>query len=229
MVVYYDGDTQKQFEKLVRAIGSSRNALRKAKMSSKVDSLARTSSSSSEASSSDGDYTHALHYKSSRPRLPAFGRNDGSEAFDRVDGRMEKAQALCERAAHQILRDGDCATEVASAKEHFAEALRMAKAELPVLRKKAEQAQERRRREEERERADEEAQAKVRAAHPALNQTVKGLAAAVTLPTEVTLEVDELEVDDDSEDEEDFAITALQLGKFSQMRQMRNAPRLAAH
>lgn len=58
---------QKQFEQLVRAIGGSRNALRKGKMSAKVDMLSRSgSASSSEASSGEDQSTvlpSRLNYK----------------------------------------------------------------------------------------------------------------------------------------------------------------------
>lgn len=240
VVVYYDGDTQKRFEHLVRAISSSRNAIRKGKMSAKVDALSRSGSSSSDSSFLSGGedmdcnrIASDFKYKSSRSRLPAFGRNDGTEAFDKVDGRLEKAQSLCERAAHQILRDGDCTMELKQAKEHFSEALQMATEELPALRKKAEKAAERRRRSEERHRLDEEAEAALRKLTPdaALNKKVHELAADISVPSDGDLEVDVLEVDDESSsDGEDFNVSSFQFqkagGRFApQMRTSRLAAR----
>lgn len=228
-VVYYDGETQKQFEKLVRTVGSTRNAIRKGKMSAKVDSLSRSGSSSSEASSSSsGDenidsLTGKSEYKPPR-LLRGLGRDDDTQVFDRVDGRLEKAQALCERAAHQVLRDGDCTLEVTNAKENFAEALKMAEAEIPILQKKADKAAERRRRSEERSRAEAEAAEKRMSE---LSATIKNAVTNASFPTEGKLEVDHLEVDDGSDDDEDgeFDISGLDFGqlggKFGQMRSSR--------
>ncbi|KAF2162533.1 hypothetical protein M409DRAFT_69107 [Zasmidium cellare ATCC 36951] len=196
-VVYYDGETQKQFEKLVRTVGSTRNSIRKGKMSAKVDCLSRSGSSGSEASGSSGDDMAKDDYRPPR----GFGRDDGTEVFDRVDSRLEKGQNLCERAAHQVLRDGDCTLEVTNAKEHFSEALKMAEAEIPILQKKADKAAERRRRSEERRRAEEEEAEEKRRSQ--LSETIRNAVSNVTYPGEGKLEVDHLEVDDDDEDDED--------------------------
>jgi hypothetical protein len=232
--VYYDGDTQKRFEKLVRNIGLSRNAIRKGKMSAKVDSLSRAVSSSSEGSSSSGgeDCGHKQNYRSTRPsRMPSYGHNDGSEVFDNVDSSLEKAQGFCERAAYEVLRDGDCTLEVSQAKEHFAEALRMTRTELPGLRKRAEKAEERQRRSDQRRIAEEEIAAKRVATALALKARLQAAVAvqAVNPSDNSSLEADPLEVDDtDSENESDceLNVASLQFGKLSQMRTSRLA---AAH
>jgi len=231
--VYYDGETQKHFEKLVRAIGSSRNAIRKGKMSAKVDALARTGSSSSETSSGgeENDFNPMppkLAYKQTRPdRLPAFGRSDDVAVFDRLDGQLEKAQSLCERAAHQILRDGDCTLETRNAKEHFEDASRIAEAELPALRKKAERAAEREKRHAEREerlRAEEEAAEQKRRSAAEVAQRIMSSMAA-SQPTGLISSADALEVDDSSDtDEEEFDISTLRFA--SKMTHMRSADRL---
>ena len=241
-VVYYDGETQKRFEQLVRGVGTSRNSIRKGKMSAKVDALSRSGSSSSASSCSDGSggedgdfsITSGLRYKSSRSR-PAFGRNDGTEAFDKVDGRLEKAQSLCERAAHQVLRDGDCTLEVTNAKEHFSEALKMATAEIPALKRKAEKSAERRRRSAEQHRLEEEAQAALRALkpEPSLDDKLPDVVAHVDVPSDGDLEVDILEVDDSesSSDSEEFNISSFQFTKVGGRLapQLRTSPRLAVH
>lgn len=230
-VVFYDGDTQKRFEKLVRAVGSSRNAIRKGKMGAKVDCLSRTGSSSSEASNSSGGegdefnpLTARLNIKSTRSPRPGaiFGRNADTEPFDKVDAKLERAQALCERAAHQILRDGDCTLEVTSARENFAEALQMAEQELPVLKKRAEKSAARRRRSEERHRVEEEAEAKAQAEaeqkrQSDLSQKIMH-AAIAAYPSEAKLEVDPLEADDSDDDEGEFDISAMKMGRFTPMR-----------
>lgn len=231
-VVFYDGDTQKRFEKLVRAVGSSRNAIRKGKMGAKVDCLSRTGSSSSEASnSSDGEggefnpLTARLHIKSTRSPRPGaiFGRNADTEPFDKVDAKLERAQALCERAAHQILRDGDCTLEVTNARENFVEALLMAEKELPGLTKRAEKSAARRRRSEERHRVEDEAQAKAEAEaeqkrQSDLSQKIMSAAMDAAYPSEAKLEVEPLEADDSDDDEGEFDIGAVKMGRFAPMR-----------
>ncbi|KAK5121471.1 hypothetical protein LTR85_005304 [Meristemomyces frigidus] len=220
VVIYYDGDVQKRFETLVRAISTCRNAIRKGKMGAKVDNLSRTGSSSSEGSSSGAEEMVVnlgkLGYKSSRPRrtqMGAFGKHDGTESFDKIDTLLDKGQSLCEKAAHQVLRDGDCTLELTTAKEHFAEVQTLAEAELPALRKRA---AERRRRSNERRRVEEEARAKE--VHLDALDTQEVVASFV--PTDGMLEVDDLEADDSDDDEPMFAVKTLQLGKY-QMRSSR--------
>jgi hypothetical protein len=120
VVVYYDGDTQKRFEMLVRSIATSRHAVRKCGTVSKFESFLRTESETTDLSS-DGvecdegceeeppDRT-GLDFKSTRAmRTPnkSCRQDDGVEDLSKVDECLDKGQDLCERAAHQILRDGD--------------------------------------------------------------------------------------------------------------------------
>lgn len=227
IVIFYDGDVQKRFETLVRAISTCRNAIRRGKMGAKVDHLSRTGSSSSEGSTSGGEdmivNLGKLGYRSTRPgrtHVGAFGKDDGTETFDKVDTLLDEGQSQCERAAHQVLRDGDCVLELTSAKEHLAEVLVLAEAELPALRKKSEKAADRRRRSDERRRVEEEARAKDVQLDALETQQV----IASFNPNDGLLEVDDLEADESEEDEPDFAVKTLQLGKY----QMRSS-RLLAH
>ncbi|KXT12096.1 hypothetical protein AC579_1872 [Pseudocercospora musae] len=235
-VVFYDGDTQRSFERLVRAVGTARNAMRKGKMSAKVDALSRASSRSSGASISSGEDESeynptmaGLNYRSTRARAraraPPSNRDDGSEGFDKVDGQLEKAQLLCERAAHQILRDGDCTLEMSNAKEHFSAALALAQAEVPVLREKAQEAAVRQRRNDEGRRLAEEAEKREFAAD-VWNDQVQNIGVNVAFPSPGTVQVDELEVDDGSDDDDgDVDIEHLRFGTFAHMR----STRLAVH
>jgi len=228
IVVYYDGEVQKSFESLVRAIGTCRNAIRKGKMSAKVDSLSRTSSGSSEGSTSGFEDAvldlNKLGYRSTRQtrtETRMFGKDTVVESFDKVDICLEKAQTLCERAAHQILRDGDCVLEVKNAKEHFNEAKRLADADLPELRRRAEKAIERQRRSDERQRAEVGEHTLKKHAEALNGQKLPEIAPA--LPSDGKLEVD-LDADDSDADETDFAVNTLQFGKYN----MRST-RLVAH
>ena len=51
---------------------------------------------------------------------------------------MEKAQSLCERGAHQFLRDGSCQTELDEIKEHLDEVLKLSGGEVAKVRKNEE-------------------------------------------------------------------------------------------
>ena len=213
VVVYYDGETQKQFETIVRAIGSSRNALRRGKMSAKVDALSRAESSKKE-SSDDGHMrigSPTLNYTSTRLRLsPTPITNDGTEVFDKIDAFLEKAQTMCERSAHQVLRDGDCGIEIKWAKEQFADAQRLSKAELPIWQKRAEEAAERQRQSEERRLAEEEEQ---EATPPPEYTSTDQLSPEDPFSSPPALEVD-LEPDDsDGGEDQDFAVSHMQLGR----------------
>ena len=226
VVVYYDADVQKRFDTLVRAVACTRNSLRKGKMSVKVDMLSRTGSSSSSDTSNDEALStlRKMGYKSTRtPRARLGGlvsRNDGSEAFDKTDGCLEKAQALCEKAAHQILRDGDCTLEVTGAKTQLEEAQTLGTAALPQLRKKAEKAAARHRREEERRK-----QAEADAAEEDVDDDVDVkpeaddaiIAVDPIYNTAAAIEIDVDADDSDGGDEggrRDMLVTAMKAGRF---------------
>lgn len=224
VVVYYDGEAQKQFETLVRSIGTSRNSLRKAKMSAKVDAVSRSDSGSSEGSSSD-DAVLDIEKLGYRPvKLRGRGtpeKDDGTGVFDKVDGFLERAQTLCERAAHQILRDGDCAEEIKNATKHFDDACKMCETELPALQKRIEKSTEMQRRSEERKAAKSEKADEKRALEGSSNEKLVDSDSPFSSPA--TLEVD-LEADDSDGDEGAYTMNALQLGRYN----MRSS-RLAAH
>ena len=144
LVVQYDGETQSRFEAMVRAIGISRNSLRKGKMRARVDLISRIPSteSSSGDSTDEAHQGHSRHYayrKESDTRVSTPSKPNPTEALDQMDSLLEKAQTLCERAAHQILRDGDCAVEIREANQFFAEARTLGEAEMPSLRRRAAQ------------------------------------------------------------------------------------------
>ena len=61
-------------------------------------------------------------------------------AFDTIDKDLEHSQMACERAAHQMLRDGNCKEELLRTKTNFQNSLRLAQAEVERLRE--EEAQE---------------------------------------------------------------------------------------
>lgn len=202
VVVHYDGDVQKGFESLVRTIGTCRNSIRKGKLTAKIDNLGRSGSSSSQSSSISGEETvkglGTFNYRTTTIRRavcnPLTAKSDGTKAFDNVDRFLEKAQSFCERAAHQMLRDGDCGPEINNAKAQFQDAMHTVQAELPSLHKKAAKAAQRRRL------SDEQWQDQ-----PSLSYT------STDLPSDGKLEVDHDNIIDDSDDAIEFDVAAMQL------------------
>ncbi|KAK3053668.1 hypothetical protein LTR09_005412 [Extremus antarcticus] len=156
VIIYYDGDTQQRFERMVLAISTSRNCLRKAKTSVRMEQIMSQAGPPKKGDDSDSDdlvEIPSMVLRSARAKRNAAtsARNDETLAFERVDGCLEKAQMMCERAAHQILRDGDCALEIKHAQDYFADARELGEAELPIWRMRAGEAAEKARCREERE------------------------------------------------------------------------------
>ncbi|KAJ4351721.1 uncharacterized protein N0V89_007064 [Didymosphaeria variabile] len=142
IVVNYDGQIQTSFEHLVRAIGTGRNMLRKAKMAAKMDAMAAMAGSSDD-DDDDDDSSSAIMAKigyrhrglSSMRARGMMRMTEGTsstpvERFDTADKALEEAQALCERAAHQSLREGDCRKELDGVRRHFNEVVELAKTEV---------------------------------------------------------------------------------------------------
>jgi len=134
IVVYYDSEVQKAFEALVRCIGTGRNLLRKGKMAAKMDALAEMANAiDDDDEAEDADPMAKIGYRPRSSGLPNFRTTRGmggpagsGDKFDVPDKALEKAQSLCERGAHQFLRDGDCRTELNGVRQHFTEVLKLA-------------------------------------------------------------------------------------------------------
>ncbi|OAX79406.1 hypothetical protein ACJ72_06277 [Emergomyces africanus] len=135
VVVHYDSETQLTLEKLVRDIGGARNNIRKGRMSQMMKSgFGLKFLDAARAKSAAGARYPPLDPLSSR-----LAKSPCKEtAFDLVDKQLELAQSLCETAAHQFLRCGDCALELEKAKERFTTVLDLAKAEMVLLETEAE-------------------------------------------------------------------------------------------
>lgn len=142
IVVNYDGQIQSAFERLVRAIGTGRNMLRKGKMAAKMEAMAAMAGSSDDDDDDDDDsnaimakigYRHrGLASMRARGMMRTTENTSGTpvECFDTADKALEEAQALCERGAHQSLREGDCRKELDSVRKHFNEVVELAKTEV---------------------------------------------------------------------------------------------------
>ncbi|KAL1997939.1 hypothetical protein VTN02DRAFT_389 [Thermoascus thermophilus] len=136
VIISYDGHTQSVLEAAVRDIGSARNSIRRDKLTQIIKpGFAMEMFSRSVAMSDNDNSSRVLGIVSGRS---ARDVNKGTP-LDYVDKQLELAQGLCETAAHQFLRCGDCSKELEGVQEKFRTLLEMANAE--VERMKEEQRQ----------------------------------------------------------------------------------------
>ncbi|ETS83266.1 hypothetical protein PFICI_05142 [Pestalotiopsis fici W106-1] len=68
-------------------------------------------------------------------RAMSAGDQGPTDIFDELDRSLEFVQSMCERAAHQFLRDGDCSEEISKIKKRLEEARRSAQQEMDRLEK----------------------------------------------------------------------------------------------
>lgn len=131
VIVYYDSAIQAAFEDLVRCIASARNNLRKGKT---AVSLKARMLSIGMGDAHDDDANPILNPKMMIMRVPRSSPPaDAGPRFDQADGDLEAAQNLCEVAAHQFLRDGDCEEELEGTRKRFEDCLKVAKEEAEKL------------------------------------------------------------------------------------------------
>jgi hypothetical protein len=212
IIVHYDGQIQKDFEQLVRNIGTGRNLLRKGKMAARAEALAELASSDSDSEGSDNEDVDNIRSKiqfrrraglssmRSRPTTRA-GANPSSSTstpealFDSTDKALEQAQSLCERAAHQSLREGDCRKELDSVRKHFQDILDSARTE--VAKHKA-----RREKEAERKASMEAKRTSTNSTSSQAEAEIKPILPVKPPPPPVTTKSMEIEIDDEDEDDD---------------------------
>lgn len=138
LVVYYDSAVQDSFESLFRSIATARNNLRKGKTA--VTFKAHMSSLGMGESSYPADGEHStLDPKflklgiGRRTRGPDLGADGKLSYFDEADKDLETTQNLCEVAAHQFLRDGDCRLEIDGIRKRLENCGAIAKREVERL------------------------------------------------------------------------------------------------
>ena len=132
VIVYYDSAIQEGFETLVRGIAGARNILRKGKTAASFK--ARMASMGMGTDDEEDDANPILKSKLLVKRAPRGPPPGTSQTFDKADADLEAAQNLCEVAAHQFLRDGDCGEELAGTRQRFEDCLVTARAEMERLR-----------------------------------------------------------------------------------------------
>ncbi|KAL8947948.1 MAG: hypothetical protein Q9222_005817 [Ikaeria aurantiellina] len=130
VIVYYDAAIQEAFEAIVRSIAGARNNLRKGKTAA---SFKVRMASMGMGDDDDSDGYPVLNPKLIIKRASPPSPSHMSPAFDQADNDLEAAQNLCEVAAHQFLRDGDCGEEIAGARKRFEDCLKIAAAETEKL------------------------------------------------------------------------------------------------
>ena len=125
VIVYYNSAIQAAFEDLVRCIAAARNNLRKGKTAA---SLKARMLSIGMGNDDDDDAYPILNPKMMIKRVPrSSSPSDVGPRCDQADGDLEAAQNLCEVAAHQFLRDGDCEDELEGTRKRFEDCLKVAK------------------------------------------------------------------------------------------------------
>lgn len=142
IIVYYDSAIQEAFESLVRSIASARNNLRKAKTTvsfkARMASLGMDESLFAGPGPGPGDL--GLNPKMMRSRFqrsnPHPSATEYVPTFEEADQHLEAAQSLCEVAAHQFLRDGDCSDEIEGTRTRFQNCLGVAEREADALRQR---------------------------------------------------------------------------------------------
>jgi hypothetical protein len=143
--------------------------------------------------------------------IPTFKRDDGTQYFEQIDKHLEKTIEYCERAAHQILRDGDCEAEMVKAYDTLNEGLVILNEKTPGLRKQADKIAARRRKSEERRKAKGQDE---RTDHDETPIVINAMP-----PGQISL-AEALEVDDDDSDDStgEYDINTFQMGKMSAFR-----------
>lgn len=134
VVIEYDGHTQRALEDIARKIAISRNNLRRGKMASMIRPGLRMALRNNKPldGASDADSPDVLlsSIRSTRNRT-----SQNTMCFDMAEKQLELLNSHCEAAAHEVLRVGQCATQLEAMKEKFTALRGMARTEVDRLKK----------------------------------------------------------------------------------------------
>ncbi|KAJ5951835.1 uncharacterized protein N7479_010248 [Penicillium vulpinum] len=132
VIIEYDGHTQQTLEAIVRDIGMARNNIRRGQMALMPRTGLRAGLLSKgmnlnlnmNMSSGLGQTGPLSCVRSTRTTAGLVGVSGTStlrkdSPFDFADKQLELAHSLCETAAYQVLRSGDCGTELDGVEEKF--------------------------------------------------------------------------------------------------------------
>ncbi|KAJ5670508.1 uncharacterized protein N7477_005871 [Penicillium maclennaniae] len=131
VIIEYDGHTQKVLEEVVRDIGIARNNIRRGKMSLMPRTAYRAGllnktvniGTNNQPGSAPSSLSGLSCVRSTRTTGGLVGVTGTATSiqkespFDYVDKQLELAHGLCETAAYQVLRSGDCGTELDGVEE----------------------------------------------------------------------------------------------------------------
>lgn len=159
VIIEYDGHTQKALDEIVKDIGIARNNIRRGKMALMPRTGLRAGllnrSAAITGNAEGGGEPSALSslscVRSTRTGAGLVGVTGSTSGirkespFDYTDKQLELVHGLCETAAYQVLRSGDCGTELDAVEEKFKMLLEMVAKEVERLKeekqKQEEQAQ----------------------------------------------------------------------------------------
>ena len=145
VVVYFDGEIQNLFEGLVKSIATARNSLRKGKSTASFKSRMASMGLAPPPSDMSSEQTAGVGLDPkmllTKARIARQSAGNEMKSFEDADKDLEVAQNLCERAAHQFLRDGDCNTDIDNTRKRFVNCGNIAKREIERLKKEEQAAQ----------------------------------------------------------------------------------------
>lgn len=155
VIIEYDGHTQKVLEQVVRDIGIARNNIRRGKMSMMPRTGLRAGllnntvniGSNNAAGGAESQLPSLACIRSTRTGGGIVGVSGSTTGlrkespYDFADKQLDLAHGLCETAAYQVLRSGDCGTELDGVEEKFKMLLDMANNEVTRLEEEKRQQQ----------------------------------------------------------------------------------------
>lgn len=162
VIIEYDGHTQKALEDIVKDIGIARNNIRRGKMALMPRTGLRAGllnrSAAITGNAEGGGEPSALSslscVRSTRTGAGVVGVTGSTSGirkespFDYTDKQLELVHGLCETAAYQVLRSGDCGTELDAVEEKFKMLLEMAAKEVERLKEEKQKQEEKQNQEE---------------------------------------------------------------------------------
>ena len=154
VTIEYDGHTQKALEEIVKEIGIARNNIRRGKMSAmphaglRAGLLNRTANLTSNQTQGEESPLAGLTSVRSARLSASLGSAAGpveankESSFNLADKQLELAYGLCETAAYQALRCGDCGTELDGVQKRLKDLMELVDTEVARLTEEKKQQQE---------------------------------------------------------------------------------------
>lgn len=145
VIIDYDGHTQKVLEEVVRDIGFARNHIRRGRIAMMPRNGLRSgffnktvNIGTNNTANGESPLAALACVRSTRTGADVVGVSESTNLlkgspFEFADKQLELAYGLCETAAYQVLRSGDCATELDGVEEKFKMLLEVATSEVKRL------------------------------------------------------------------------------------------------